>query len=102
MKMMVLHGSPRKNANSDTLTEYFIKGVREIRDSELDYFFINDLMIRPCQGCLFCETSVDLGCAIKDDMQEIYSAYIDADIIFWATPMRVRRSNDKSFYVLFS
>ena len=25
--MMVLHGSPRKNGNSDTLTEYFIKGV---------------------------------------------------------------------------
>ena len=36
---------------------------------------------------MFCETSVDHGCAIKDDMQEIYSAYIDADIIVWATPM---------------
>ena len=43
---MVLHGSPRKNGNSNTLTEYFIKGVREIRDAELKHFYINDLNIR--------------------------------------------------------
>lgn len=87
MKMMVLHGSPRKNGNSDTLTEYLIKGMREIGDAELKHFYVNDLSIRPCQGCLFCETSVYHGCTINDDMQEIYSAYIDADIIVWATPM---------------
>jgi multimeric flavodoxin WrbA len=87
MKMIVLHGSPRKNGNSDTLTEYFIKGAREIGDVELKHFYINDLNIRPCQGCLTCETSVNHDCAIKDDMQEIYSAYVDANIIVWASPM---------------
>lgn len=86
-EMMVLHGSPRKNGNSDTLTEYFIRGVRETGDADVKHFYVNDLRIRPCQGCLICETSVNHGCAIKDDMQKIYSAYIDADIIVWATPM---------------
>ncbi len=52
MKMIVLHGSPRKNGNSDTLTDYFIKGMREIGDAELDHVYVNDLSIRPCQGCL--------------------------------------------------
>jgi len=87
MKMIALHGSPRKNGNSDTLTEYFIKGMRGIRDAELKHFYLNDLSIKPCQGCLICETSVNHSCSIKDDMQEIYSTYIDADIIVWATPM---------------
>ena len=70
MKMMVLHGSPRKNGNSDTLTEYLIKGVRENGDAELKHFIVNDLSIRPCQECLICETSVNHGYTIKDDMQE--------------------------------
>jgi multimeric flavodoxin WrbA len=87
MKMITLHGSPRKNGNSDTLTEHFIKGMRDVRDAELKHFYLNDLSIKPCQGCLTCGTSVDHSCSIKDDMQEIYSAYIDADIIVWVTPM---------------
>jgi len=50
---MVLHGSPRKNGNSDMLTDYFLKGMREIGDAELDHVYVNDLRIRSCQGCLF-------------------------------------------------
>ncbi|GAG68565.1 unnamed protein product [marine sediment metagenome] len=51
MKAMVLHGSPRKNQNSDTLARYFIDGLKENEDLEYKDFYLNELNIKPCQGC---------------------------------------------------
>jgi len=87
MKTVVLHGSPRRNGNSDTLALHFLNGLSAGVENEVRHFYLNDMNIRPCQGCLSCETSPSHSCAIIDDMQEIYSAYIDADLIVWATPM---------------
>ncbi len=87
MNLIVLHGSPRKHGNSDTLTESFIRGVQCEGDSKITHFYTNDLDIKPCQGCLNCKTSIGHRCIIDDDMQEIYAGYIDADIIVWASPM---------------
>jgi len=87
MKVIVLHGSPRKNGNSDTLAESFLKGLKEKAGCQLRHFYTNEMNIRPCQGCLTCETSVDHRCAIEDDMEAIYSAFTDADLVVWATPM---------------
>lgn len=87
MNIIILHGSPRKNKNSDTLTKYLIKGMNKNKDHQIKHFYLNDLNITPCQGCLTCATSINHRCAIQDDMQEIYSSYINADIIVFATPM---------------
>ncbi|MFX0033968.1 MAG: flavodoxin family protein [Candidatus Hodarchaeota archaeon] len=87
MKVLILHGSPRKNKNSDTLVKYFIKGMNENKNNQIWDFFLNDLNISPCQGCLTCATSLNHSCAINDDMQEIYKCYINADMIVFATPM---------------
>ncbi len=87
MKTIVLHGSPRKNKNSDTLVEYFIRGFKKNGDKAVKHFYVNDLNIKPCQGCLACANSKDHSCAIKDDMEEIYSAYKQAETIVFATPM---------------
>ncbi|MCJ7700569.1 MAG: flavodoxin family protein [Anaerolineales bacterium] len=87
MKVLVLHGSPRKNRNSDTLARYFLNGLGESREQAIQHFYLNELTISPCQGCLSCETSEDHTCAILDDMQDIYAAFIQADLIVFATPM---------------
>jgi multimeric flavodoxin WrbA len=87
MKSIILHGSPRKNGNSDTLAKYFIDGFISSGDNESLDFYINDLNISPCQGCLSCKTALNHNCAIKDDMQQIKSAFIEANIIVFATPM---------------
>ena len=86
MKAVVLHGSPRKGKNSDTLAESFIKGLTEENPWQVDHFYLNDLEISPCQGCLFCSKSPH-DCKIVDDMQGIYSSYKESDLIIWATPM---------------
>ncbi len=87
MRVVVLHGSPRRGGNSDTLSEYFVKGVKETGDVEVIDFILNDMNIRPCQGCESCMTSEGHKCAIDDDMHQIYSVFADADIVVWATPM---------------
>ncbi len=87
MRVVVLHGSPRRGGNSDTLAEYFVKGVRETGDVEVLDFILNDMNIRPCQGCESCMTSKAHKCVIDDDMHQIYSVFANADIVVWATPM---------------
>ncbi len=87
MRVVVLHGSPRRGGNSDTLAEYFVRGVRDTGEFEVLDFILNDMNIRPCQGCETCATSEGHKCAIDDDMNQIYLAFADADIVVWATPM---------------
>ncbi len=87
MRVVVLHGSPKRGGNSDTLAEYFVKGVRKTGDFEVLDFILNDMNIKPCQGCESCMTSEEHKCVIDDDMHQIYSVFADADIVVWATPM---------------
>jgi multimeric flavodoxin WrbA len=87
VKTIVLHGSPRRNGDSDTLADHFLKGLQEKTNGQVQHFYTNDMHIRPCQGCLSCATSEGHRCVIQDDMQEIAAAFVDADLVVWATPM---------------
>ena len=87
MKVVVLHGSPRKGMNSDTLAEHLLRGLSEQGAHEVTHFYTNEMEIRPCQGCLGCATSPGHNCVVEDEMQQIYRAYREADLIVWATPM---------------
>jgi len=87
MRAIVLHGSPRRGGNSDTLAHHFIEGLKTTGDIEVFDFILNDMNIRPCQGCEFCATSEGNRCKIEDDMQQIYDVFADADVVVWATPM---------------
>lgn len=87
MKVVVFHGSPRLNKNSDTLTQYFLKGLTQKSQPEITHFFLNQMQISPCQGCLYCNSSEGHQCKIRDDMDLIYRAYRSAELIVFATPM---------------
>ena len=73
--------------NSDTLVVEFIRGLSEVGKHSVRHFYLNEMSIKPCQGCEHCSTSAGHRCAIDDDMTQIYDAYKAADIIVWATPM---------------
>jgi len=87
VRASVLHGSPRKNGNSDTLTERFLEGLQQTGPHEITHFHLNEMEISPCQGCLACSAVPEHKCRIDDDMQQVYSAYTKSDLIVWATPM---------------
>ncbi|UCE10842.1 MAG: flavodoxin family protein [Candidatus Thorarchaeota archaeon] len=87
LSTIVLHGSPRRGGNSDTLAEHFVKGLRDSGDVDVKDFYLNEMEIRPCRGCESCQTSEGNKCVIDDDdMQQIYSVFGDADIVVWANP----------------
>jgi len=86
MIVTVLHGSPRKGKNSDTLVDYFLSGLNYLEEHNINHFYLNELEISPCQGCLSC-AEYPHSCRIIDDMQSIYESYKTSNIIVWASPM---------------
>ena len=69
------------------MAENFLLGLSEGVLEDTKHFYTNEMDISPCQGCLCCATAEDQSCIIKDDMGDIYSGFIDANVIVFASPM---------------
>ena len=84
MKILVITGSPRKNGNSNTLAENFIKGAEEAGHTvvRFDSAFKN---VHPCVACNKC--GMNGQCVFKDDFEFVKANIIDADTVVFATPM---------------
>lgn len=81
MKTLILNGSPRMNGDTVSL----INIVRENIKGE--YRLVNAYRcdISPCVDCRYCWDNS--GCAIKDEMQEIYDYIQECDNILIASPI---------------
>ncbi len=84
MKILVITGSPRKNGNSNTLAEHFIKGAEEAGHKvvRFDSAFKN---VHPCIACNKCGMNGE--CVFKDDFEFVRNNIVDADAVVFATPM---------------
>lgn len=84
MKILVLTGSPRKNGNSNTLVDNFIKGAEEKGHNvvRFDSAFKN---VHSCTACDHC--GMDGDCVFKDDFEFVKENIVDADMVVFATPM---------------
>lgn len=84
MKILVLTGSPRKNGNSNTLADSFIKGATEAGHEvvRFDSAFKN---VHPCIACNSC--GMDGPCVFKDDFEFVRDNIVTADAVVFATPM---------------
>ncbi|MFZ5354525.1 MAG: flavodoxin family protein [Bacillota bacterium] len=83
MKIIALNGSPNGNGNTSTLLGAFQKGL------PLCHFFkeykLYDMDINHCVGCWSC---MKIGkCRYQDDMDMIYEAFQDIDVLVLATPI---------------
>lgn len=85
-KIVVLNGSPRRNGNTSALTEAFAKGVRE-SGHQVTEFFLDGMNLHGCKGCFGGGTNPASPCVQKDDMDKIYPAYKEADIVVLASPL---------------
>jgi len=54
MNLLVVLGSPRKGGNTETLAQKMAEPMEEAGWS-VEYVRLNDLKLRPCQGCGGCE-----------------------------------------------
>lgn len=84
MKILVLTGSPRKNGNSNTLADNFIKGAEEA-GHEVIRFDAAFKEVHPCIGCNAC--GMDGPCVFKDDFEFVRQHIVDADMVVFVTPM---------------
>jgi multimeric flavodoxin WrbA len=83
--VLVLYGSPKKSGNTSTLGKRFLKGLSDGGIQDTQEFWLNDLSIKPCQGCFHCHPTK--RCITQDDMQAIYPALEDAKAIVFAIPI---------------
>lgn len=84
-KVLVLCGSPRKKGNTDNLADAFIRGAEEA-GYETRKLYIRDMDIKGCLGCSACQRNGG-RCIQKDDMEMVYSAMLESEIIVFASPV---------------
>ncbi len=84
MKVLGIMGSPRIKGNTDLLLDEALKGA-ESEQAEVKKLIVDKLNIAPCREYYACLR--DGNCAIRDDMNDIYTELMQADGIIIASPM---------------
>ena len=87
MKLLVLNGSPRKQGNTAALLRPFLEECEALgaQTKQIDLY---DCHIEPCRGCMTCQDVFDgLGCVCHDDLETVYDAVRETDLIVLATPI---------------
>ena len=85
-KILVVHSSPRKKGNSNTLANGIIKGA-ESAGADVESIYLHGMDISPCNACYACQKKDSKGCAIDDEMQTIYPKLVECDTWVIASPV---------------
>ncbi|CQR73517.1 Iron-sulfur flavoprotein [Sporomusa ovata DSM 2662] len=81
MKTLIFNGSPRKNGDTMTLINEFIKHL----DGEYKIIDAYNCNIMPCIDCRYCWKNK--GCCHNDEMQQVYDYIQECDNIIIASPL---------------
>ena len=84
-KVVILNGSPRKNGNTSALVKAFTQGA-ESAGHTVTEFFLGGMDIHGCKGCFGGHSSRECPCVQQDDMNKIYPAVKDSDVVVLASP----------------
>ncbi len=85
MKIVVLNGSPRKE-NTTAMVNAFTEGAQEA-GHEVEVIQVGKMKIAGCLACEYCHTKGEGKCVQRDDMDKVMPAYLDADVVVFATPI---------------
>lgn len=85
MKITILNGSPRKE-NTYAMAEAFKEGAAAA-GHEVEILHVGKMKIGGCLGCEYCHTKGEGKCIQKDDMDKVLPAYMDSDMIVFASPI---------------
>lgn len=85
MNIVVLSGSPRKGANTDTMVEAFAETAREAGHT-VEVVRVAGKKIAGCLGCQYCFAH-EGACVQKDDMAGVVEALKGADMVVFASPI---------------
>ena len=85
MKITILNGSPRKE-NTAAMAEAFAEGAKAA-GHEVEILHVGRMKIAGCLGCEYCHTKGEGKCIQKDDMEKVLPAYLESDMLVFATPI---------------
>ena len=85
MNIVVLSGSPRKGANTDTMVDAFAETARE-GGHTVEVVRVANKKISGCLGCKYCFAH-EGTCVQKDDMVGVIEAIKVADMVVFASPI---------------
>lgn len=85
-QIVVLNGSPHKNGNTAAMVKAFVDGAKTA-GAEVQEFFLEEMNIHTCIGCMKGNSQNAQPCTIKDDMDKIYPAIKQANVIVFASPV---------------
>ncbi len=83
-KVLVISTSLRKDGNSETLANEFVKGAKEA-GHKVETVSLRNKTIGFCKGCLVCQRTK--RCVIHDDADIIAQKMLSAEVIAFATPI---------------
>ncbi|MDR2503836.1 MAG: flavodoxin family protein [Deltaproteobacteria bacterium] len=87
MKCVILAGSPRKNGNTAALLRPFTERLTEL-GAECELIRLHEKKIGGCVACRACQKDWSVfGCAIDDDMGDIFASVLAARLIVLAAPI---------------
>lgn len=61
--------------------------MKEYEAIEAEYIHVSQKDIKPCLGCFCCWTKTPGQCVYQDDMKELISKLLEADVIIWSFPL---------------
>ncbi|MBE6993419.1 MAG: flavodoxin family protein [Ruminococcaceae bacterium] len=85
-KIVILNGSPRPTGNTSALTARFKAGA-EASGNQVTEFQLSRMKINGCLGCWRGGKDIDHPCTQRDDMEQIYPVYREADVVVLASPL---------------
>ena len=85
-RIVILNGSPRRNGNTSALIKSFTKGAENAGHTVTE-FFLDGMNIHGCRGCFGGHSSRERPCVQKDDMDKIYPAVKESDVVVLASPL---------------
>ncbi len=101
--IVILNGSPRKNGNTSALVKAFTQGA-ESAGHTVTEFFLGGMDIHGCKGCFGGHSSRECPCVQQDDMNKIYPAVKDSDVVvlssplyYWTMSGQIRTALDRLF-----
>ena len=86
MKILVLNGSPHTDGATSFMVKAFAEGALAA-GHEVECLHVGRMKIAGCLGCEYCHTKGEGKCIQKDDMEKLIPAYLDSDMIVYATPV---------------
>ena len=87
MKICILFSSPRKDGNTASLLTPFRERIEDAGHTctQLDLY---DMDLLPCLACRGCQKDWTIpGCVRNDDMDAVFSAVLESDMILLASPI---------------